>query len=99
LSATAGDIGNTLYLNIRKYIDFVSNVDLCKIRSLKSMLYMFGFKNTLIDGFFMLPTEILNLMDVLSINKKYLIKAGVLKKEFLNDLISSDVIRPVFESD
>lgn len=42
LSAIGDDIGNVLYSNIANYIDFVSNIDLCKTRALRSMLKQIG---------------------------------------------------------
>ena len=90
MSAIGNDIEDTLYLNIRKYIDFVSNVDICKVKSLRSMLYIFGFKYSIFDNLNDIPVEILNLIDVLSINRKYLLKNGILRKEFLQVLSSDD---------
>jgi hypothetical protein len=38
LSAIANDLGEVTFSNIRNYIDEVSNVDTCKVKSLNSML-------------------------------------------------------------
>jgi hypothetical protein len=83
LSSIADDLGSTLYGNIKNYIDYISNVDICKVKALKSMIKLFGFQYTLFDDFDKLPLEILNLLNVLSIEKRYLLKNGVLKPEFL----------------
>ena len=83
LSAVSDEIGNVLYLNIKKYIDFVSNVDICKVKSLRSMLRLFGFNKTIFDNVDSLPKELLDLMNVLSINKKLLLRDGVVTKELI----------------
>ena len=90
LSATADEVGDTLYLNVRKYIDFVSNVDVCKVKSLESMLKLFGFNKTVFSCFDSFPLELLNLINVLSINKKLLMKAGMLKEDFLSAIVDPD---------
>lgn len=90
LSATADEIGDIVYLNVRKYIDFVSNVDICKVKSLQSMLKLFGFNKTVFNCFDSFPNELLNLINVLSINKKQLMKAGMLKEELLSAMIDPD---------
>ena len=90
LSATADEIGDIVYLNVRKYIDFASNVDICKVKSLQSMLKLFGFNKTVFNCFDSFPIELLNLVNVLSINKKQLMKAGMLKEELLSSMIDPD---------
>lgn len=87
LSSIADDVGETLYNNIRRYVDYVSNVDVCKVKALKSMLKLFGFQYTIFDDFDKLPLEILDLLDVLSIEKRYLLKSGILKPEFLEKVL------------
>lgn len=99
LSAIGNEVGDTVFLNVRKYIDFVSNVDVCKTASLRSMLAMFGYKYTILDSFNSIPEEIVKLVDVLSINRKAMLKSGVLKPEFL-DILTQDGLEhsPVFSS-
>lgn len=87
LSSIADDVGETLYNNIRRYVDYVSNVDVCKVKALKSMLKLFGFRYTVFDDFDKLPLEILDLLNVLSIEKRYLLKSGILKPEFLEKVL------------
>ena len=90
LSAIGQDITDTLYLNVKKYIDFVADVDVCKTTSLRSMLNMLGFKYTIFNQFDKLPLGILNLIDVLSINKKYLLRKNIMRNEFLSALADLD---------
>ncbi len=87
LSAIADELGQTVYDNVKNYIDRVSNVDTCKIKSLKSMLKLFGFTYTLFDQIEKFPQEILNLADILSIDKKYLLKTSLLDPEFFKELV------------
>lgn len=95
LSAIGQDIGSTLYQNIKNYIDLVSNVETCKVQALGSMMKNLGFDyniNLITQTF---PIEIQQIIDVMSIDKKYLVKSGLLKQSFLNDMfsqISSDSI-------
>ena len=89
LSSASGDIGKTIYDNVKRYISYVADVDVCKVKSLKSMLNLFGFKYTIFDKLVQIPQEILQLIDVLSINRKFLLKDGWLKPEFIQ-LLSAD---------
>lgn len=86
LSAIGNDIGGVLYNNTLNYVDLVSNVDLCKVKSLKSMISLLGIHYTLFDNLDFIPIEILNIIDVLSINKKYLFNPDVLDIKLINDL-------------
>ena len=92
LSATGEEIGDTLYKNIKNYIDYVSNVETCKIQALKSMMKMFGFDYTIFDNIDNLPLEVLNLMNVISIDKKHILKNKYLSDAFLNDMIQLSVV-------
>ena len=86
LSAIGDEIGDTLYLNVKKFVDFTSNVDLCKIKSLASMEIEYGLGTRMLQSVSNFPSELLSLMDILSIDKKYLFKNNTLKRAFLNDL-------------
>lgn len=88
LSSASGDIGQTVYDNVKRYVSYIADVDVCKVSSLKSMLKLFGFNYTIFDKFASIPQEIVQLIDILSINKKFLVKDGWLKPEFI-DLLSS----------
>lgn len=92
LSAIGDDIGDTLYQNVEKYVDFVSNVETCKVTALRSMMKMYGFDYTVLDNIELIPVEILNLMDILSINRKYLVKSDSMGKVFQKDLMDNGVI-------
>ena len=73
MSAIADDLGETIYSNVLHYIDNVSNVDVCKVRALRSMLSMVGTNYKVIDKIRFYPIEIQSIIDILSINKKYLL--------------------------
>ena len=92
LSAIGNDIGDVLYQNVLHYIDAVSNVDTCKISALKSMMGMYGLKYEVFDEIGMLPVELQDMMDIFSINRKYLMKNGFLNSELLSDLVSSNIL-------
>lgn len=102
LSAAGNDVADTLYLNIKKYIDLVADVNLCKLTGLRSMLNILGFKKTIYDNLGSLPIGIRNLIDLLSINRKYLIKKGMLRKQLFDDMMQdeySDHHSPLSEDD
>ena len=89
ISAVADDIGNTIYTNIQNYIDMVSNVDLCRISGLKSMIKFEGVDYNLFDTIDFLPTEILQTMDIMSIDRKLLLSNPHFNSVFRNDLAES----------
>lgn len=99
LSAIGTDIGETIYQNVLNYVDNASNIDLCKLTALCSMLKMYGIKYSLLDFINTLPLEIKNIMDVLSINKKYLLKSGVLKQECVNAILQNACDKPYTDAE
>lgn len=76
--------------HILNYIDNVSNIDICKIKSLQSMIQQLGINYTLFDKLKLMPIQILNLIDILSIKKEYLINDKKLKPLFTK-LLQSEV--------
>lgn len=89
LSAVGDNLGSTVYDNVKRYVDYISNVDICKVRALKSMLQLFDFKNTVLDCIEALPEEIVSLLDILSIDKKRLLRAGFLRPGFLAHVLEN----------
>ena len=87
LSAIGQDIGETLYSNVLNYIDNVCNIDVCKISALKSMLKAYGIKYTLFDNLGIFPAKIADMLDILSVNKKYLRNTNVLNKDFVSFML------------
>jgi hypothetical protein len=76
-------MGEITYSNVRNYIDLVSNVDTCKVVALNSMLNNFGVNYKGVKHIDKYPIEILALMDVFSINKKFLLD----NKKIKDDLV------------
>jgi hypothetical protein len=93
LSAIGEDYAETIYENILNYIDNVSNVDLCKIKALQSMLKIVGLEYDILDSFSTIPVEIANLMDILSINRSYLLHSDKFSNEFINELAAENCIK------
>jgi len=89
LSAIGDDVGSVIYENVLNYIDDVSNVDLCKVKSLRSMLGSFGIEYSVLNNIDLVPLEILNVVDVMSINKKYLLNESVINSNLI-DLIKDE---------
>jgi hypothetical protein len=73
ISAISDETGKVLYENIKNYIDYVTNVDLCKIEALRSMIKLYGLEYKIFDRFDIFPNEILDLINIFSINKKYIL--------------------------
>lgn len=92
LSAMAEDLGQTLFSEIQNYIDNVSNVDVCKIHALKSMMKMIGIDYLLLDKVQYYPLEIQKLLDLLSINRKYLFNSRFMEEDFIANLSANGVI-------
>ena len=92
LSTLGDDYGKIIYSNVVNYLDNVANVDLCKIKALKSMITILGVDYQIIVDYNTMPIEILNLMDILSINKHYLFNNKVFNKAFQEYLSSYDGI-------
>lgn len=91
LSAIADGLGEDIYSNVLNYIDNVSNVDVCKVRSLRSMMLAIGAKYLVVDKIQFYPIEVQSLIDILSINKKYLLNNQFIKSSFIDALCESGV--------
>lgn len=95
ISAIGDDVANTIYENVLNYIDNVSNVDLCKTQALQSLVNTHGIRYSILNSLDIVPLELRNLIDVYSINKKYLIQNGILngyrQYEIQNVLTDSSV--------
>ena len=81
ISAIGEGIADVTYSNVLHYTDLVANVDTCKSKQLQSFLDLFGMKMQIFDNNNQLPVEIQNLIDTLSINKKYLFKSSLITDE------------------
>ena len=92
LSAIGQEFGERLYSDVIHYVDNVANVDTCKIKALKSMMYFLGIEYKVISNLDLFPVELLDLMDVLSLNPKFLPYTDKLKPEFVNVLIDDGII-------
>lgn len=91
LSAVGEEMAEAVYSNVRNYIQYVSDVDTCKVRALRSMMQLFNYKCTVLDNFIGMPAELLKVMDILSIDKKYLKGAGFIRPELAADMAAGGV--------
>ncbi len=89
LSAVGQDIGEVLYSNVLNYIDNVSNIDLCKITALRSMMKAYGIKYTIFDNFNTVPKKIQDIIDVMSINKRYFKRPDVINYMLIRSMFIS----------
>lgn len=81
LSAIGNSIGNVMYSNVLHYTDLVANVDTCKTKQLQSFLNLFGLDMCLLDSSDGVPSEVISLIDTLSISKRYLLKNPIVSEE------------------
>lgn len=93
LSAIGDDVGQIIYENVLNYVDDISNIDLCRTKPLRSILSSFGLDYSVLNNIDLLPLEILNVLDVLSINKKYLLNEKVLGKGLIEEIRSQTYVK------
>jgi len=86
LSSIGNDYAQEIYQNVLNYIDNAANVDLCKVKALKSMADILGLKYQIFDNIEDIPLEILQTLDTLSINKRYLLNSKVFCSQFREEL-------------
>lgn len=79
LSAIGQDVNSIVYSNVLNYVDAVANIDTCAVRSLKSMMKLVGSSYDIFGNLDMLPIEVLQMLDILSISRKYLQQSDKLK--------------------
>lgn len=88
ISAIGGNYAETIYENVLNYIDNVSNVDLCKVKNLQSMIKILGIDYNIINDVEAMPIELVNLIDILSINKHYLTDNKCFREAFMSRVSS-----------
>ena len=94
LSAIGDDLGQAIYGNVVNYVDKVSNVETCKIQALDSMMKEMGFEYGVFDAVGKFPSQIVDMMDVFSVDRKYVVGGNLLKYDlFLRYLRSGAVTR------
>lgn len=94
LSAIGQDITSTIYDNVLNYINNVSNIDTCKVKALKSLCKILGIKNYgILQNIENIPIEVIQLIDIFSINKKYLETNDFFKNTVYDELIISSLLK------
>ena len=58
MSASSEELGQMLFSEVRNYIDNVSNVDVCRVHALKSMMKLVDIDYLLLDKIQYYPIEI-----------------------------------------
>ena len=98
LSAIGDDIGNILYENVRHYIANVSDVDTCTVKSLASLAKELGVANvSLMDNLIAVPTDVLKLVDLFSINPSLLLDEDFINAPLVQELTLCCVTAKVSE--
>ena len=93
LSSIGDDVGEVIYSNVLNYIDDVSNIDICKLKSLRSMIDSFGINYSVLNNIDIMPLEVANVMDIMSINKKYLLNSEKLGKNLIQKLYDETYVK------
>lgn len=75
IEATMDFIGESVYSRITNYIDNIADIDFAGLKGLMSMLQMIGY-DIPISIKYSYPTEIRELMDILSINRSILLNSS-----------------------
>lgn len=73
ISSSCEDIGAEVYKKVVNYIDNIGNIDVCEIHSLYSFTKLYGYNSDLMYLNFSFPIEILDLINIFSVNKAYLV--------------------------
>lgn len=93
LSSIGDEYGEVIYENVLNYLDNVGNVDLCNVKALQSMLQVVGIQYDILQTFNAIPVELARVLDLLSINSKYLLDNKTFKSEFIDMLSAHDCIK------
>ena len=92
LSAIGQDVSNTIYENILNYIDNIANIDKCNIKALRSISKVLGVEHHgILENLDNFPEEILDLVDIFSVNKKYLENINFSSIDLYTDLYISSL--------
>lgn len=89
VSAISEQLGSAFYANVRNFIDTVANIDLCKVKALQSMISLFGVNYTLFNDLQYIPLELMDLMDILSIKREYLLNNTKFARLMVDQLSSA----------
>lgn len=92
LSAAGDKAGSVLYENVKNYIDYVSNVDVCKVQSLRSMVKAYGLEYKVFDRLDLLPAEVLDLLNIFSISKKYVLYGNTVLDDYRRELSAAGAV-------
>lgn len=98
LSSIGNEYANTIYENVLNYIDNVANIDLCKVKSLQSMIKVLGIDYDIVNDISKMPVEIVNLIDILSVNKRYLLDSSTFATQFHDILKKYDFGKCIVEA-
>lgn len=88
LSAIGDIVGDTVYQNVLNYIDNVSNIDTCGIKALRSIAKTIGVKYAILDQFQECPQEVMDLIDIFSVNRRFYADREFVSSETLSGMDS-----------
>ena len=92
LSAIGQQIMDEIYSHTLNYIDDVSNIDLCKVKALQSCANLLGVDYVIFKSLNSIPLDILNILDIMSLNPTYLINSKYVKNALANTLTTKFVL-------
>ena len=89
LSAIGDKLGSKVYEELLNYIDNVGNVDICKVQALQNMTKILGISYTSFNIIENMPSEIQNIIDLMSISPEYLLMSSKVNAK-LAELVSTE---------
>ena len=89
LSACGDVLADTVYQNVRNYVDLAANVETCKVKALLSMLKEMGLDFMFGQTFSDVPLKLMNMLDAYSVDRKYLFASGVLSPTTVMHVLSA----------
>ena len=89
ISAIADDVTESIYQNVLNYIDNVSNIDTCSVKALQSMIQIIGTRFSVFDNLKACPVDIMNLINVFSMRRDYLLNSEKVCNQLINVLSST----------
>ena len=98
LSAVGEEVGEVIYENVLNYINNVANINTCKLRALTSIAKVLGIREfSVLKNLNAVPNDVLNMMDIFSINRSYLLNPRYFNTDFVKDLLYSTLDEEAIE--
>lgn len=91
ISAVGDDIGEVIYQNVLNYMQNVTDIDTCSIKSLQSMISLMGAKYTVLEGVDKLPVEVYKQLEIFSMRRECLLDSSIVQQKLVSALSGAKV--------